>query len=142
MKFTLLDRSNYFRGLLILIGKDKKISETEKSMFMELGKQLGFNKEFCSGAINELLENEYIINEAPKFSNIDVAKLFILDGIKFAFVDNKVHLYELSWLKSVADINSVDQSWGAEQFENFMKGLVPNTGFEILKSLAEDTTAK
>ena len=133
MEITLLDRSNYYRGLLILIGKDRQVSDEEKAMFKSLGKELGFNKEFCEGAVNELLENEYIIEEPPKFSNIEIAKLFIRDGIKLAFADKELHLYELSWLKSVADTNSIDNTWGLEQFEQFKNHKNGSNEFEIIK---------
>lgn len=135
MEITLLDRSNYFRGLLILIGKDRKISDEEKSMFASLGKDMGFNKEFYEGALEELLENEFIIEEPPKFSNVEIAKLFIRDGIKLAFADKELHLYELSWLKSVAEANSIDQGWGLEQFEQFKKSKCSTKEFEIINQL-------
>ena len=133
MEFTLLDRSNYLRGLLILIGKDRKISEEEKNMFRLLSKELGFSRDFCETAMEELLENEYIIEDPPKFSNIEIAKLFIKDGIKLAFADKELHLYELSWLKSVAEANSLHHAWGAEQFEKFKNNSVTEEGFEISK---------
>ena len=133
MEFTLLDRSNYLRGLLILIGKDRKISEEEKKLFRQLSNELGFSKEFCETAMEELLENEYIIEDPPKFSNVEIAKLFILDGIKLAFADKELHLYELSWLRSVAEANSIEHAWAMEQFEKFKNNSNENDGFEITK---------
>ncbi len=135
MEFTLLDRSNYLRGLLILIGKDRKISEEEKELFRKLSDTLGFSKDFCETAMEELLENEYIMEEPPKFSNIEIAKLFIQDGIKLAFADKEIHLYEMSWLRSVAEANSIDHLWSFQQFEHFKKNNNPDVGFEIEKLL-------
>ncbi len=118
MELTVLDRSNYLKGLLILIGKDKNISETERNTFLQLSKLLGFNKTFCEDAINELLENQYIIEEPPIFSNLDIAKAFIKDGMRIAFSDKELHLYEMNWLKSVGDKNSVPLDWRLNEFES------------------------
>ena len=142
MEITLLDRSNYLRGLLILMGKDRKISEEEKKMFRLLSKELGFSKQFCEDAMDELLENEYIIGDPPKFSNIEIAKLFILDGIKLAFADKELHLYELNWLKSVAEANQIDNNWGLEQFEKFKNNNKPTEGFEISKYISNGVISK
>ena len=135
MKFTLQDRSNYLRGLLILIGKDRKIAKEEREIFIKLSSELGFSKEFCEEAINELLENEYIIEEPPKFSNENIAKIFIKDGIRIAFVDKEFHLYELNWLRSVAHANFIDNEWALEEFEKFRTDYSANGEFEITKYL-------
>lgn len=118
---TQQDKSNYFKGLLILIGKDKSISEQEKNNLRKLAKVLGFNKEFCEGALSELLENEYIIEDPPLFSNSSIAKSFIIDGIKIGFSDKVLHIFELNWLKSVADKNSVDYDWCMTKYEDYRK---------------------
>ena len=142
MEFTLQDRSNYLRGLLILIGKDRKISSEERDMFRKLSTDLGFSRDFCEDAMNELLENEYIIEEPPKFSDIEIAKLFIKDGIKIAFADKEFHLYELSWLRSVATANLLDHKWGLNQFEEFKKENNASSEFEITRFLKQEKKQK
>lgn len=119
MMLTLQDKSNYLKGLLILIGKDKIITDEEKIHLLKISRILGFDQKFCEDAINELLENEYIIEEPPLFSNNEIAKAFIKDGIKLAFADKELHLYELNWLKSVSDRNNIEPGWGMKEFENF-----------------------
>lgn len=130
---TQQDKSNYFKGLLILIGKDKSISELEKNNLRKLAKVLDFNKEFCDGALSELLENEYIIEDPPLFSNSSIAKSFIIDGIKIGFADKVLHIFELNWLKSVADKNSVDYNWCMTQYEEYKKNdtVAELSNFEI-----------
>jgi hypothetical protein len=54
-----LDRSNYLKGLLLLIGKDKKITVGERDFLHTAGKTLSFDKRFIENAINELFENKY-----------------------------------------------------------------------------------
>ena len=119
MVLTLLDKSNYLKGLLILIGKDKNITEDERIHLLKISRILGFDPNFCEDAINELLENEYIIEEPPLFSNNEIAKAFIKDGIKLAFANKELHLYELNWLKAVSDKNNIEAGWGMKEFENF-----------------------
>jgi hypothetical protein len=121
MELTLLDRSNYLRGLLILIGKDKNIAIKEKELFLRLSKTLGFSEEFCNNAVNELLINNYIIEDPPKFSDVEIAKAFLKDGIQLAFADGSLHLYEMNWLNFVGDKNNVDPDWRVEQLNDFKK---------------------
>ncbi len=123
MEMTLQDRSNYLKGLLILIGKDKKISESEREKLIEISDLLGFDRKFCSEAIDEILNNEYIIEEPPLFSNIEIAKAFIKDGIILAFSDKELHLYELNWLNSIIKKNRIEPGWGLNEFDRLKKHL-------------------
>ena len=108
MKEKLLDKSNYFRGLLVLIRKTRKIRREEASMIMRVGKRLGFAIDFCKNAIRELLENPNISNEPPKFYNKNTAKEFLNDGIRLTVVDKHIDPSEVKWLKAVATKNNVD----------------------------------
>ena len=136
MTFSLLDRSNYLRGLLILIGKDRKITREEKILFRKLSKELGFNKEFCENALKEYLVNKYLNIDPPKFSDIEIAKLFIQDGIKLAFADKELNHYEIGWLKSVADTNKINHNWSLEQYKKYYNNFENLDGeFEITKFL-------
>lgn len=111
IKISLADHSQYFKGLLLLIRKDNHIHEEEKKLVMRIGKILGFEKEFCENAIREILGNEHIIDEPPKFSDLDVAKCFIQDGIQLALIDNHLHDEELAWLSKTAEINNISNEW-------------------------------
>ena len=111
------DRGNYLKALLILVGKDKKIVRQERENIIKLANILGFDKEFCDDAMNEYFENEYLVQDPQKFSNQKIAEAFLLDGIKLAVADKELHLFELNWLKSIADINGISSSWGFEQYK-------------------------
>lgn len=111
MTLNLLDRSNYFKGLLLLVGKDKKVTEKEKEMMKNLGKTLGFDKEFVDEAIGNLLINEYIKKDPPKFSHKEFAEAFLKDGIKFAIADDELNKDEVEWLHEVALTNSINNAW-------------------------------
>jgi len=107
MNISILDKSLYLKGLLLLISKDKVITESEKKYVMEAGKSLGFEEKFCENAINEILENDHIENTPPKFSNREIAKYFIIDGLTIALSDYDLHAEELKWLSSTASINDI-----------------------------------
>jgi hypothetical protein len=108
MKINVLDGSSYFKGLLLLIRKDRTITETEVVLMKRVGKALGFEKEFCDNAIRDILENKYISDEQPVFSKRELALMFIKDGLSIAFSDNVLHPSEEQWLKSTAVKNSID----------------------------------
>lgn len=128
---TQQDKSNYFKGLLILIGKDRKISEEERISLRKIAKVLGFNKEFCDNAISELLDNEYIIESPPEFSDPEIAKAFVIDGIRIAFSDKEIHIFELNWLKSVAEKNSLDKEWCIQKYNDNQTGRSESDKFQI-----------
>lgn len=109
MTMQLLDRSNYLRGLLILIKSDNKISEEEKELVMQCGVSLGFEERFCEIAITELLENENISDTPPLFSNRDLAESFLKDAVRVALADKTMHLSELQWLIETATTNSLPE---------------------------------
>ena len=118
MKITVIEGSNYFRGLLLLISKDCKISEPEIILMKRIGKALGFEKDFCNNVIHEILENKFVINEPPKFSTIELAKKFIKDGLMLANSDNEIHTFEEAWIKSTVEKNDIDIEWFLQEREN------------------------
>ena len=52
------ERSNYLKGLMLLLKRDRVIEEPEKELMKGVGKILGFEKEFVQSSIEDLLENE------------------------------------------------------------------------------------
>jgi len=117
MKLTVMDASNYFRGLLLLIGKDRKTIQPEIELMKRVGKTLGFEKEFCDNAIAEILENRYIVDEPPSFSTRDLATKFVRDGLSLAFADNELDHREEQWLRSTAVTNGLDLSVFSQERE-------------------------
>jgi hypothetical protein len=108
MKIGAMDASNYFKGLLLLIRKDGKTSKAEINLVKHVGKSLGFEKEFCSNAISDILENQYIVDEPPRFSSKELAAKFIKDGLLIAFVDRDFDRQEELWLQRTAEQNGID----------------------------------
>jgi len=111
MKISVPDASNYLKGLLLLIRKDRKISEEEHELMTRVGKNLGFEKSFVENAIQEILDNKYISPVPPEFSTREIAEKFIKDGLAIAFSDMEMHPDEEKWLLSVAARNNIDEAW-------------------------------
>lgn len=106
-----IDKSNYLRGLLVISRLDQNVSDYEKRAVIRLSKILGFDPHFCSDAVEELVENPYISENAPKFTKQEIGKAFIMDALKLAFSDNNFHLNELRWIRNVAKVNGLSKEY-------------------------------
>jgi predicted transcriptional regulator len=102
---------------LVLVGQDRIIHKEEKIKILNLGKLLGFEENFVKESVNNLLENNFINFEPPKFSSKEIAKRFIKDAVNIALIDDDLHLFELEWIKNATEINEVDH----EYFEDMLK---------------------
>ena len=121
MKASLIDRSSYFRGLLVLIGKDRIIDPNERRVMLEIGKMLDFDTRFCETAIAGLLDNEHIDDTPIVFDDPEIAKCFLRDGLKLALVDKNVHISEQAWLTTVARANKFTDAWLEEEIRSIEK---------------------
>jgi hypothetical protein len=102
------DGSEYFRGLLLLLRMDKTLSAPEIDLMRRVGQRLGFEPGFCESAIRDILENSYVQQEAPHFSDPSVAAMFVRDGVTIALADGELHAAEEAWLQSVAVGNGLE----------------------------------
>ncbi|GAB4330701.1 MAG: hypothetical protein Kow0037_06710 [Calditrichia bacterium] len=107
----LYERSQYFRGLLLLIARDGKISPDEKKILLKIGQVLGFDREFCLDSIESILNNRHISREVPRFIRKKMAKAFLLDGIRLASSDGELHLREFDWLRKIGMENGISRKW-------------------------------
>jgi len=105
-----MDRSNYFKGLLILSKVDEEIAYQEREILKTVGEKIGFNKEFCDNTISEATENMHIKNEPLKFSNQQIANMFLRDSIKLAFSDSNFHEKEYEWIHECAKANNIPET--------------------------------
>lgn len=131
MKASLLDRSLYFKGLLILIRQDRSIREPEKKLMLRIGAIMGFEKKFCKNNINEIMNNKNIDDSPPVFSRSEIARFFIHDGLIISAVDKDIHENELAWLKKVAAVNGIEQSF----VDDYLKKCAPQTANDLEKNL-------
>jgi hypothetical protein len=119
MQIPQLDRSNYLKGLLITARKDEQLTDSEKNMIRKLSERLGFSSDFFEETINSLLENKYIKDDPIVFSEQNIAKSFIEDGLRLSLIDETVSSVELDWLKQTASANSIDEKWVDDRLKEF-----------------------
>ena len=120
MQIDFREKSRYFKGLLLLIKRDKVIDETERQLMQKVGKTLGFEREFIQSSIDNLLENKYIIDDIPKFSSKIIAESFMLDGLKLSFSDNDFSTEEIEYLTEVAEQNGLDTEWFSSLLKSYL----------------------
>jgi hypothetical protein len=111
MKIPLIDRGSYYRGLLVLIRRDRVVDSQERELMLQVGQKLDFDKRFCEAAMDDVLKNPHIKDKPMKFSDKKTAEFFLRDAILLAVVDDELHPKELSWLKEVAKENGIEDEW-------------------------------
>lgn len=112
-----IDRSSYLKGLLITARKDNQLNEEEILIIKNLSKSLGFSSDFFEETISNLLENKYITDEPIKFSNQNIARSFIEDGLRLALSDKIVTKSEIGWLRQTALLNNIEDDWFNKKME-------------------------
>lgn len=135
MELNLIDKSNYFKGLLILIRKKKAVTESTRRTVKRIAAVLDFNQDFVDSSIKNLLVNKNIVEEPPKFSDYRLAESFIKDGMRLAFSDGILNLFQIQWLASTAEKNNLSKQWFFMELEDFFDQYESNseTTFEIQK---------
>jgi len=123
MEFTVLDKSKYLKGLLIVSKKDQTLTQQERELISEAGNRFGFAKEFYEEALNNLLRNQHIKDEPIIFSDQSIARLFIQDGLKLSFIDAENPVEELDWLKGIALANELGEEWFYNSLKTFKDSL-------------------
>jgi hypothetical protein len=118
MKISLTDRSLYYKGLMLLIRKDRDIRDEERKMMMHIGETLGFESSFCRDTVEEIMNNKYVNDSPPLFEEPSIALSFIRDGLRLSVSDGQAHKAELDWLEAVAENNGLGSLWAGE-FERF-----------------------
>jgi hypothetical protein len=140
MSIGKFDKSNYFEGLLLLIGKNRIISQSEKRILMDLCKFLGIDEEASTERIDNAIDDQYIIDEPPVFSNRLIAKTLLKDGIHIAFADKHVHFYELEWLRAIASKNQISDYWLSQEICSFLNSKTAGANFDLeIKKYVKNT---
>jgi hypothetical protein len=111
VKIQVQDRSNYLKGLLIIARRDNVLTESEGKIIRSIANKLGFSSDFYEETLKNLLANEYLTEEPIKFSDEEISRSFIIDGLRLAHSDNDLDECELRWLKLTAKENNIDMKW-------------------------------
>ena len=134
MKASLIDRSKYYRGLLVLIGRDRIVDRREHELMLQFGGMLDFDKRFCEAAIADLLDNTHINDEPILFDESEIAECFLRDALRLALIGKEIHSHEMSWLKTIARTNNLTDAWLEKEYRTLKKEPVTETqpeNFEI-----------
>ena len=138
MKLPLSDRSNYYKGLLVLLRRDRIIDSREKELLLQLGKILDFDRRFCEATIDDLLWNSHLTREPIIFTDIPICDCFFRDALRLALVDGYLHPMELSWLRALAHANNRSHQWLDSVVQELKADADisnPSTPFEIQRHL-------
>ncbi len=117
MNVPLDERGKYYRGLLVLIRRDRIINEKERELMLQVGRQLDFDCRFCENAIDDILRNPNITDRPIKFLEKTTAEDFVRDAVALALSDGELHPHELAWLKAIAEENGIDPEWVLAQIK-------------------------
>ncbi|MFA6978722.1 MAG: hypothetical protein WC209_05295 [Ignavibacteriaceae bacterium] len=109
--FTILDKSNYLKGLLIVAKMNNKIDEGEKDIIANVSSRFGFSQDFLTEAMQTILANDFVSNAPIQFSKPVVAREFIQECLQLVNSKDDPAPRELLWLSEVAKINELDNDW-------------------------------
>jgi hypothetical protein len=119
VSISFVDKSNYYRGLLVLARRDQTIEPRERELILQFGKILDFDWRFCEAAIDDVLKNRHVTEEPVTFADRETAERFLRDGIRLALVDEKIERREFSWLRAVAQANGLTEEWLDTEIHRF-----------------------
>jgi hypothetical protein len=111
MALPLIVKSNYYKGLLVLLKRDRCIDPREKDFMLRIGQILDFDKRFCEAAIDESLANTHITRTPILFFDDRIKDCFFRDALRLALIDGTLHQTEASWLRRVAVTNGRTERW-------------------------------
>lgn len=133
MNIPALDRSNYLKGLLITAKIDKQLSDKEKEIIKGISDKLGFATDFYNETIRSLLSNPYINEEPITFSDLKIARSFLLDAIKLACSGGDISQAEIKWIIETAKLNSIEEDFVRKNINSYKESpvLMRNTEFAL-----------
>ena len=111
MKMSQEVKSHYYKGLLVLLRRDRVIDDRERDLMLQIGEILGFDRRFCEAAIDELMSNTNITRDPVVFSDETIKACFLRDAVRLALIDGELHPSELRWLRVVAHVNGLTDPW-------------------------------
>ena len=137
MVLNALDKSNYLKGMLVLMKKRYTIEETIHRTVKYMTELLDFNQAIIDESIKALMTNNSIADDPPTFSDFQIAESFLKDGIHVVFLDGTLNFKQIDWLINTAKINNFSEQWIFIELEEYYykHELNENTSFEIQKFL-------
>lgn len=111
----LQERSEYFRGLLLIMAADGDLHELEERLVRDAVKPFGFSKEYLDESIHGILQNRHVSHAPPAFSHRETAERFLSEALDIAYADNELHESEEHWLRIAAEANAISKRWLSDE---------------------------
>lgn len=111
----LRERSEFFRGLLLVMAADGELHEDEQRLIRHAITPFDFHPDYVQESIDSILNNRHVSHVPPHFNNTEHARLFIQAALDIAFADGQLDESEEKWLRATADVNGIDTEWLAGQ---------------------------
>jgi len=109
--FTIRDKSNYLKGLLIVAKMNNKIDDGEKDIITNASTRFGFSQDFINETMQNILANDFVSAAPIQFSEPEVAQEFIGECLHLVISKDDPAPREILWLNEVAKINQLDDEW-------------------------------
>jgi len=111
MKLPLAEKSDYYKGLLVVSRRDRILHERERDFLIRVGEMLDYDRRFCENTLDELLSNAHISRTPVVFSSEIIKECFFRDALRVAYMDGCIHPAELRWLRQAAQANGKSNQW-------------------------------
>lgn len=105
------EKSEYFRGLLVVMATDGDVHHLEKETIRRVVEPFGFSADYIEECMAGILKNMHVSHAAPVFRNQQHALSFLCDALSIAFADGEIHMAEQRWLSSAAEVNGIAAEW-------------------------------
>ncbi|HVO72689.1 MAG TPA: hypothetical protein VMT35_01590 [Ignavibacteriaceae bacterium] len=132
-----LDKSNYIKGILALIGKRNVIEEPVQNSIKYIAEILDFNQQFIDESLKDLTVYNSSADDLPKFSDNQLAESFLKDSMHIAFSDGSMNIKQVEWLINTAKKNRLSEQWIFIELEEYITNYKLNLSmsFEIQRFL-------
>lgn len=111
----LRERSEYFRGLLLVMAADGELHPRERKLIRESIAAFDFSPEYIDESMNSILQNNHVSLSPPVFSSVIHGKRFLSDALDIALADGILDENEEKWLRKSAEANQISMEWLEEQ---------------------------
>ena len=105
------EKSEYLRGLLVVMAADGDVHDLEKATIRRVIEPFGFSPDYIEECMADILKNAHVSHAAPVFRNRQHALSFLCDALSIAFADGEMHMAEQSWLATAAAANGIATEW-------------------------------
>lgn len=112
---SLRERSEFFRGLLLIMAADGELHTAEQELIRQVVAPLDFSPEFVTESIQTVLKNKHISQVPPRFATQANTQLFLRAALDIAFADGVLDESEEKWLRATAELNGIPAEWLEER---------------------------